>query len=93
MLFSAAGDEVFLANEAQRQEYVLNQEGVIYWGTENAVLAQPWDFSQVSRRSNTCALTVPSRVCPYPVPFTVFAQGLRHDLGQAILATCSGCSL
>nr|XP_009937064.1 PREDICTED: erythrocyte membrane protein band 4.2 [Opisthocomus hoazin] len=39
-------DEVFLANEAQRQEYVLNQEGVIYWGTENAVLAQPWDFSQ-----------------------------------------------
>ncbi|XP_010183255.1 PREDICTED: erythrocyte membrane protein band 4.2 [Mesitornis unicolor] len=39
-------DEVFLANEAQRQEYILNQEGVIYWGTENEVLAQPWDFSQ-----------------------------------------------
>ncbi|NWS59305.1 EPB42 protein, partial [Chunga burmeisteri] len=39
-------DEVFLANEAQRQEYILNQEGVIYWGTENAVLAQPWNFSQ-----------------------------------------------
>ncbi|NXG72074.1 EPB42 protein, partial [Baryphthengus martii] len=39
-------DEVFLANEAQRQEYILNQEGVIYWGTENAVLEQPWDFSQ-----------------------------------------------
>ncbi|XP_061217280.1 protein 4.2-like isoform X4 [Neopsephotus bourkii] len=39
-------DEVFLANEAQRQEYILNQDGVIYWGTENAILAQPWDFSQ-----------------------------------------------
>ncbi|NWX52175.1 EPB42 protein, partial [Steatornis caripensis] len=39
-------DEVFLCNEAQRQEYVLNQEGIIYWGTENAILAQPWDFSQ-----------------------------------------------
>ncbi|NXC74462.1 EPB42 protein, partial [Anhinga anhinga] len=39
-------DEVFLANEAQRQEYILNPEGVIYSGTENAVLAQPWDFSQ-----------------------------------------------
>ncbi|NWW77227.1 EPB42 protein, partial [Climacteris rufus] len=39
-------DEVFLANEAQRQEYILNQDGVIYQGTENAVLAQPWDFSQ-----------------------------------------------
>ncbi|NXF88973.1 EPB42 protein, partial [Eubucco bourcierii] len=41
------GDEVFLPNEAQRQEYVLNQEGVIYRGTENAVLAQPWDFGQL----------------------------------------------
>ncbi|NXD84434.1 EPB42 protein, partial [Halcyon senegalensis] len=39
-------DEVFLANEAQRQEYILNQEGVIYRGTENTVLEQPWDFSQ-----------------------------------------------
>ncbi|NXP22042.1 EPB42 protein, partial [Scytalopus superciliaris] len=39
-------DEVFLANEAQRQEYILNQEGVIYSGTENALIAQPWDFSQ-----------------------------------------------
>uniref|UniRef100_A0A672U411 Erythrocyte membrane protein band 4.2 n=2 Tax=Strigops habroptila TaxID=2489341 RepID=A0A672U411_STRHB len=47
MLFSSnLDDEVFLANEAQRQEYILNQDGVIYWGTENAVLAQPWDFSQ-----------------------------------------------
>ncbi|NXS77515.1 EPB42 protein, partial [Erpornis zantholeuca] len=39
-------DEVFLGNEAQRQEYILNQDGIIYQGTENAVLAQPWDFSQ-----------------------------------------------
>ncbi|NXX56782.1 EPB42 protein, partial [Scopus umbretta] len=39
-------DEVFLANEAQRQEYILNPEGIIYWGSENAVLSQPWDFSQ-----------------------------------------------
>ncbi|NXT02178.1 EPB42 protein, partial [Jacana jacana] len=42
-------DEVFLANEAERQEYILNQEGIIYWGTENAVLAQPWDFSQFEK--------------------------------------------
>ncbi|NWI39251.1 EPB42 protein, partial [Picathartes gymnocephalus] len=39
-------DEVFLANEAQRQEYILNQDGIIYQGTENAILPQPWDFSQ-----------------------------------------------
>eukprot|EP00076_Gallus_gallus_P004838 NP_001308488.1 erythrocyte membrane protein band 4.2 [Gallus gallus] len=39
-------DEVFLPNEAQRQEYILNQDGVIYSGTENEILAQPWDFRQ-----------------------------------------------
>uniref|UniRef100_A0A8C9EID4 Protein 4.2 n=1 Tax=Pavo cristatus TaxID=9049 RepID=A0A8C9EID4_PAVCR len=39
-------DEVFLPNEAERQEYILNQDGVIYWGTENKILAQPWDFGQ-----------------------------------------------
>lgn len=40
-------DEVFLPNEAQRREYILNQDGVIYSGTENEILAQPWDFRQV----------------------------------------------
>ncbi|XP_021272763.1 erythrocyte membrane protein band 4.2 [Numida meleagris] len=39
-------DEVFLPNEPQRQEYILNQDGIIYWGTENEILAQPWDFGQ-----------------------------------------------
>ncbi|NXQ39247.1 EPB42 protein, partial [Catharus fuscescens] len=39
-------DVVFLPNEAQRQEYILNQDGIIYQGAENAILAQPWDFSQ-----------------------------------------------
>ncbi|XP_062444842.1 protein 4.2-like isoform X2 [Rhea pennata] len=42
-------DEVFLGNEAQRQEYILNQDGIIYGGTENAILAQPWDFSQFEK--------------------------------------------
>lgn len=62
MLFSSnLDDEVFLANEAQRQEYILNQDGIIYQGTENAILAQPWDFSQVSKRSNMCSLPTTSR--------------------------------
>lgn len=46
-----------MANEAQRQEYILNQDGIIYQGTENTVLAQPWDFSQVSKRSNMSVLS------------------------------------
>lgn len=48
---------VFLGNEAQRQEYILNQDGIIYQGAENAILAQPWDFSQVSKRSNMFVLS------------------------------------
>lgn len=52
---SKLDDEVFLPNEAQRQEYILNQDGVIYWGTENEILAQPWDFGQVRRE-----MSVPS---------------------------------
>lgn len=48
---------MFLANEVQRQEYILNQDGIIYQGTENAILAQPWDFSQVSKRSNMPVLS------------------------------------
>lgn len=47
LLSSELDDLVFLPNEAQRQEYILNQDGVIYWGTENEILAQPWDFGQV----------------------------------------------
>uniref|UniRef100_A0A7M4EMU7 Erythrocyte membrane protein band 4.2 n=1 Tax=Crocodylus porosus TaxID=8502 RepID=A0A7M4EMU7_CROPO len=42
-------DSVFLTNEAQRQECVLNQDGSIYWGTESTIQVQPWDFSQVSQ--------------------------------------------
>lgn len=62
MLFSSIlDDEVFLANEAQRQEYILNQEGIVYWGTENAVLAQPWDFNQVRGPICLSSLTATSR--------------------------------
>lgn len=57
LFFFNLDDEVFLANEAQRQEYILNQEGIIYQGTENAILAQPWEFSQVSKRSNRSVLS------------------------------------
>ncbi|KAM7090892.1 LOW QUALITY PROTEIN: protein 4.2 [Ciconia maguari] len=56
-------DEVFLANEAQRQEYILNQEGVTYWGTENAVLPQPWDFSQFEDIVDICFMLLDVGEC------------------------------
>ncbi|ELK05494.1 Erythrocyte membrane protein band 4.2 [Pteropus alecto] len=39
-------DAVFLANEAQRREYLLNQNGFIYLGTADCIQAEPWDFGQ-----------------------------------------------
>lgn len=40
-------DAVFLQNEAQRTEYLLNQNGFIYLGTADCIQEEPWDFSQV----------------------------------------------
>ncbi|XP_074145512.1 protein 4.2 isoform X4 [Sminthopsis crassicaudata] len=39
-------DAVFLENEAQRREYLLNQNGLIYLGTSECIQPQPWDFGQ-----------------------------------------------
>nr|AAH99627.1 EPB42 protein [Homo sapiens] len=39
-------DAVFLKNEAQRMEYLLNQNGLIYLGTADCIQAESWDFGQ-----------------------------------------------
>ncbi|XP_068961969.1 protein 4.2 isoform X2 [Petaurus breviceps papuanus] len=48
LLFNPWGreDAVFLENEAQRREYLLNQDGLIYLGTADCIQPQPWDFGQ-----------------------------------------------
>ncbi|NXG70744.1 TGM4 glutamyltransferase, partial [Baryphthengus martii] len=40
------GDVVFLADEAQRKEYVLNDTGCIYVGSANSIYSRPWNFGQ-----------------------------------------------
>ena len=40
-------DAVFLGNEAQRKDYLLNQNGLIFLGTADCIQAEPWDFGQV----------------------------------------------
>lgn len=42
-------DDVFLASEEERQEYVLNDSGIIFRGVEKRIRAQGWNFGQVSR--------------------------------------------
>ncbi|KAM9231015.1 LOW QUALITY PROTEIN: protein-glutamine gamma-glutamyltransferase 4 [Leptosomus discolor] len=40
------GDVVFLADEAQRKEYVLNDTGYIYVGSAYSIYNRPWNFGQ-----------------------------------------------
>ena len=42
-------DQVYLENEAERQEYVLNDTGRVYQGAAKQIQAKPWVFGQVRR--------------------------------------------
>lgn len=42
-------DDVFLDSEEERQEYVLNDSGVIFRGVEKHIRAQGWNYGQVFR--------------------------------------------
>ena len=46
-------DEVYLTNEDERSEYVLNTLGSIWRGTYNNFFAGNWQFDQVSLRDST----------------------------------------
>ncbi|KAJ8259401.1 hypothetical protein GJAV_G00168850 [Gymnothorax javanicus] len=39
-------DWVFLANEEERQEYVMNEQGLLYKGVTNHIMNSSWDFGQ-----------------------------------------------
>ncbi|KAJ7332323.1 hypothetical protein JRQ81_014503 [Phrynocephalus forsythii] len=44
-----AGDEVFLPKEAERQEYVLSESGVVYVGSSQSIRARGWDYGQFQK--------------------------------------------
>ncbi|XP_062835320.1 protein-glutamine gamma-glutamyltransferase E [Anolis carolinensis] len=40
------GDEVFMPNNAEREEYVLSESGVVFVGSSNSISPRGWDFGQ-----------------------------------------------
>lgn len=45
-----SGDDVYMDNENERQEYVLNENGIIFVGNAKYIEARGWYYGQVSHK-------------------------------------------
>ena len=41
-------DAVYMPDEADREEFVMNESGIIWAGAHNDMFTWPWNFAQVS---------------------------------------------
>ena len=49
MHYDVTDDAVYLSDEEEREEYVLNDVGIIYRGTTKWISPKKWNFGQVSK--------------------------------------------
>ncbi len=49
-------DSVFMPVEEDRQEYVMNEQGIVYRGSGNYIAPLKWDFGQVHTHTHTHTL-------------------------------------
>lgn len=78
--FFPAGDLVFMANEAERQEYVLNENGIIFVGNAKYIEARGWYFGQVALGGGK-GQSVP--LGPREAPLTQFTAGGGTAISEA----------
>ena len=81
------GDEVYLPDESLLQEYVMNEDGVIYMGTWDYINSIPWNYGQVTlaHRHQLC-------VCKWVVCVSVRPVGGLCELSQQCDSGDSGAS-
>lgn len=55
---ASVDDSVFMQDEKERQEFVMNERGIIYKGSGNYITSINWDFGQVQTHTHTlCRLS------------------------------------
>ncbi|NXL86607.1 TGM4 glutamyltransferase, partial [Alectura lathami] len=92
------GDVVFLSNEAERKEYVLNDTGYIYVGSAYNIQGRPWNFGQFEEHIlDTCMylldkskLKMSSRRDPVAVARAMSALVNANDDSGVVLGNWSG---
>uniref|UniRef100_A0A8C6XVW2 protein-glutamine gamma-glutamyltransferase n=1 Tax=Naja naja TaxID=35670 RepID=A0A8C6XVW2_NAJNA len=55
-LVAETEDDVYLENEAERQEYVMNEHGVIFHGNKNWIHPVPWNYGQFDEETVSICL-------------------------------------
>ncbi|NWH76097.1 TGM4 glutamyltransferase, partial [Piaya cayana] len=91
-------DVVFLANEEQRKEYVLNDTGYIYVGSAHSIYGKPWNFGQFEDSIlDTCMylldkskIKLSERRDPVPVTRAMSALVNANDDSGVLLGNWSG---
>ncbi|CAI9556365.1 unnamed protein product [Staurois parvus] len=58
-------DDVYMANEEERQEYILNDHGVIFMGNENHVTGMGWNYGQFENNILNICLDIMDRSLNY----------------------------
>ncbi|XP_077315319.1 protein-glutamine gamma-glutamyltransferase E-like [Lithobates pipiens] len=61
----ATADEVYMSNEAEKTEYVLNETGLYWFGNVNSYGSRRWDYAQFERDILNITLTILDKSLDY----------------------------